>query len=54
MLELQDRVLQVTKMSVAYMNVHVSRLLKEELAWAIDKWYQVISNIRCYLKQLYH
>ena len=26
------------------MNVHVSRLLKEELAWAIDKQLQVISN----------
>ena len=26
------------------MNVHVSRHLKEELAWAIDKWLQVISN----------
>ena len=25
------------------MNVHVSKL-KEELAWAIDKWLQVISN----------
>ena len=29
--------------------------LKEELAWATDKWLQVISNITvCYLKQLYH
>ena len=26
------------------MNVHVSRHLKEELAWAIDKWLRVISN----------
>ena len=24
--------------------VHVSRRLKEELAWATDKWLQVISN----------
>ena len=29
---------------MAYMNIHVSRHLKEELAWAIDKWLQVISN----------
>ena len=27
-----------------YVNVHVSRHLKEELAWAIDKRLQVISN----------
>ena len=26
-----------------YVNAHVLRLLKEELAWAIDKWVQVIS-----------
>ena len=25
--------------------VHVSRLLKEELAWATDKWLQLISNM---------
>ena len=30
---------------MAYVNVHVSRHLKEELAWAIDKWLRVISNI---------
>ena len=29
---------------VAYMNVCVSKRLKEELAWAIDKWLRVISN----------
>ena len=29
---------------VVYMNVHVSRCLKEELALAIDKWLWVISN----------
>ena len=29
---------------VAYMNVCVSRHLKEELAWAIDKWFQATSN----------
>ena len=27
----------VIKVGVAYVNVHVSRCLKEELAWAIDK-----------------
>ena len=27
-----------------YMNVHVMGCLKEELAWAIDKWLWVISN----------
>ena len=30
---------------VAYVGVHVSRRLKEELAWATDKRLQVISNI---------
>ena len=34
----------VIKMSVACMNVRVSRHLKQELAWAIDKWLRVISN----------
>ena len=29
---------------VAYVNVHVSRHLKEELGWAIDKWIQLIIN----------
>ena len=32
-------------MGVVYMDVNISRRLKEELAWAIDKWLQVISNI---------
>ena len=33
-------------MGVAKMGVQVSRHLKEELAWAIDKWLrQFISNI---------
>ena len=34
------------------MNMHVSSQLKEELAWAIDKWLWVISNTD--VKQLYH
>ena len=32
------------KMCMAYMKVHVSRHLKEELAWAIGKQLRVISN----------
>ena len=31
-------------MGVAYMYVRVSKHLKEELTWAIDKWLQVISD----------
>ena len=27
------------------MDIHISRNLKEELAWAIDKQFQVISNV---------
>ena len=34
----------VIKVGVVYMNVHVSRHLKEELAWVINKWLRVISN----------
>ena len=30
---------------MAYVGVHVSRRLKEELAWAIDKRFQVNSNV---------
>ena len=29
---------------MAYVNVHVSKSLKEELAWAIDKRLRVVSN----------
>ena len=29
---------------VAYVNACVSRRLKEELAWAIDKWFRIVSN----------
>ena len=32
------------KLGVAYVNVCVSRHLKEELAWAIDKRLLVVSN----------
>ena len=34
----------VIKVGVAYVNVRVSKSLKEELAWAIDKRLRVISN----------
>ena len=42
----------VVKVGLAYMNVRVSKSLKEELAWATDIWLQVISNIM--LKQSSH
>ena len=29
---------------MAYVNVRVSRHLKEELGWALDKWLQLIVN----------
>ena len=29
---------------MAYVNARVSKSLKEELAWAIDKWLQVAGN----------
>ena len=35
----------VIKVGLVYVNVSISRCLKEELAWVIDKWLQVISNI---------
>ena len=31
---------------VAYMNVHVSTHSKEELAWALDKQFQIINNLK--------
>ena len=31
-------------MGVAYVNVRISKSLKEELAWAMDKWLWVVSN----------
>ena len=34
----------VIKVGVAYVNVYVSKQLKEELVWAIDKRLRVISN----------
>ena len=41
------------KVGVMYMNVCVSKRLKEELAWAIDKWLRILV-IKCFLKQLHH
>ena len=32
-------------MGVAYVGVHISKHLKEELAWDTDNWLQVISNV---------
>ena len=32
-------------MGVACVDIHISKHLKEELAWATDKWLWVISNI---------
>ena len=32
------------KVDVAYVNIHTSRRLKEELAWVINKGLQAISN----------
>ena len=40
-------------MGVAYVNVRVSKRLKEELAWIIDKRLWIISN-KMLLEQLYH
>ena len=34
----------VIKVGVAYVNLRVSRCLKEELVWVIGKWLWVISN----------
>ena len=36
-------------MDVVCVGVHVSRRLKEELAWATDKQLQVISNIMLFI-----
>ena len=34
----------VIRAGVAYVNVCISRCLKEELAWAIDNWLWLINN----------
>ena len=40
-------------MGMAYVGIHVSRHLKEELAWAIDKWLWIISNIMLFKTVIY-
>ena len=35
----------IIKVDLAYMDIHLSRHLKEELAWATEKWLQVINNM---------
>ena len=32
------------KVGVTYVNICASKYFKEELAWAVDKWLQLISN----------
>ena len=44
----------VIKVGVVCMGIRILRPLKEELAWAMDKCLQVVSNKMLYLKQLYH
>ena len=39
------------KVGVVDVDVRVSSYLKEELAWAIDKWLRVISTITLFKKQ---
>ena len=34
----------IINVSVSYVNVRILRHLKQEVAWAIDKWLRVISN----------
>ena len=35
----------VIRVDVVYVNIHVSRCLKEELAWAIDKQLWIINTM---------
>ena len=39
------------KVGVVDVDVCVSSYLKEELAWAVDKWLRVISTIMLFKKQ---
>ena len=43
----------VINVGMAYVGIHVSRHLKEELAWAIDKWLWIISNIMLFKTVIY-
>ena len=38
---------------MAYINANVSKHLKEELAWVIDKWLEVISDIMLFETVIY-
>ena len=38
-------IMYASKVGEAYMIIHILRRLKEELAWAIDKWIQVVNII---------
>ena len=38
----------VLKVGVAYINIYMSKHLKEELAYAIDKWFHIISFVPLY------
>ena len=39
------------KVGVVVIDVRISSHLKEELAWAVDKWLQIISTIMLFKKQ---
>ena len=49
--EVTRRSASVIKVGVVDVDVRVSSHLKEELAWAIDKWIRVISTIMLFKKQ---
>ena len=39
------------KVGMVIVDIHVLSHLKEELAWAVDKWLRVISTIMLFKKQ---
>ena len=43
----------VIRVGVTYMNICVSRCLKEELSWAIDKWLRLIINTVLFITVIY-
>ena len=45
-LYLGNKMERIIKVGMVYvhMNIHLSRCLKEEVAWVIDKWLQANSN----------
>ena len=38
----------IIRVVVVYVNVHVSRCLKEELSLAIDKWFRLIIDTKLF------